>query len=166
LFESQRGTLFLDEMAVALHRAKLLRVLQSVRCGMGEVVCGGSTFGSSRHQRQPRGMVAAGAFLDLFYRINVVEGGIPRCGRREDVRARLHFRAARARVLKSRGGRRVMTACSWPGNVRGLENEVERIAALTVRRKRSPPTFLGPDRDGAAEPCSTSPFSARRRSRP
>ncbi len=142
LFEvADRGTFFLDEigdMSPAL-QVKLLRVLQE-----GTFTPVGDT--ATRHvdvrilaatNRDLRELVARGEFReDLFYRVHVLTITCPPLReRRDDVPLLVdHF-------LRRNGGgrarRKLSPACmarllawSWPGNIRELENEIERLVVL------------------------------------
>ncbi len=143
LFESAHtGTLFLDEigeMPLAL-QAKLLRVLQEK-----EVLRVGGTDPTpvdvrivAATNRDLRRMVAAGHFReDLFYRLNILNLHLPPLRERpEDIAAlAAHFLAdARKRLKLAPQGDRLLpgllphlAAYRWPGNIRELENVIERI---------------------------------------
>jgi transcriptional regulator with PAS, ATPase and Fis domain len=140
LFEQANGgTLFLDEVGEIppFIQAKLLRVLQEREVRrMGE--------GGVRHvdvrvisatNADLGGMVADGRFRkDLFYRINVIEVDIrPLRDRREDLTdLTTHFYRRRGlpEPELTDETKRVLLAYSWPGNIRELENELERLIAL------------------------------------
>ncbi|MCO5166433.1 MAG: sigma-54-dependent Fis family transcriptional regulator [Planctomycetes bacterium] len=148
LFETASGgTLLLDQaaaMSPAL-QAALLRVLEE-----GEV----RPLGAEKKRRvdvrlivstnEPlSALVAAGRFReDLLYRLNVLHLRVPPLReRREDVPALLdHFlrrcaeEVGRPPPVVGDAARELLVAFPWPGNVRQLENEVRRLAALGVRR--------------------------------
>ncbi len=146
------GTIFLDEigtMSQAL-QAKLLRVLQEREF---------EPLGSERTQkvdvrviaatnRDLRQMVKDGRFQeDLYYRLNVIPIHIPPLReRRDDIPVLVeHFIGKHAQ----RAGRRIdgfapgvleaLQAAEWAGNVRELENAVERAVVL------SPTAIIQPD---------------------
>ena len=139
------GTLLLDEVTeipLAL-QAKLLRALQE-----GEVVRIGSSHPVKVDvrvvavtNRDLRTEVAAGRFRqDLFYRLNVVALRPPALRDRPGDIAVLarHFLdkyAPGSPVQISQGAMRLMMAYAWPGNVRQLENAVERAVALSSGRR-------------------------------
>ncbi len=144
LFQSaDGGTLFLDEVAdlpVSM-QVKLLRAIQekSVR------PVGGASeepvdirIISASHRNLPA-MVASGEFRqDLFYRIHVIELLMaPLRARREDipvmidhVLARLAQRTGGAKPRLERSALKALYEHSFPGNVRELENILERATAL------------------------------------
>lgn len=150
LFEqASGGTIFLDEIGEIppYIQAKLLRVLQEGevrRMGEGGVRRVDARLITATNADLAR-MVADGSFRkDLFYRINVVEARVPALReRRGDVIDLVgHFFAARGvqpPQLEGDTGR-ILMAYAWPGNIRELENEVERIVAL-----HSEPGTLTPD---------------------
>jgi transcriptional regulator with PAS, ATPase and Fis domain len=143
LFETaDNGTFFLDEvgdMSPAL-QVKLLRVLQE-----GAFLPVGGT--------QPRQvdvrviaathkdllqLVKKGEFReDLYYRINVIRIQVPSLRERKDDLPVLieHFlrkhrrEGQRTRALAA-GTLQVLKAYHWPGNIRELENEIERLLVL------------------------------------
>lgn len=141
--QADGGTLFLDEigeLALPL-QAKLLRVLQD-----GEVRALGDVTTShvevrvvAATNRDLRAAVEERSFReDLFYRLAVIEIGIPALRSRSDdiVPLAEHFlRRAADRMKKPMVGfsgaamKRIL-AYGWPGNVRELENAVERAVAL------------------------------------
>ena len=92
-------------------------------------------------------MVADGAFReDLFYRLNVIPIALPPLReRREDVPLLVrHFveklsrdlAPGRLPVTMSQEAMRCLMAYGWPGNVRQLENVVERAIALSPGRSQ------------------------------
>ncbi len=138
------GTLFLDEVAdLPMHmQVKLLRVIQekAVRSiGARQEVPVDVRIVSATHRNLAR-LVEQGAFRqDLFYRINVIEVRVPPLReRREDIpllAARFLDRITRewggeALSLSSSAGR-ALQAYDFPGNVRELENVLERAVALS-----------------------------------
>ncbi len=138
------GTLFLDEIGEMPLSAqpKLLRALQEGRFFR----VGGTTTVSvdvrivAATNRDLGVEVEAGRFReDLFYRLNVVPVQLPPLReRREDLEALVAFFVER---FASRQGRPATTftpaaldalrAHSWPGNIRELENAIERAVLLT-----------------------------------
>src|SRR6476619_5449621 len=143
LEQANRGTLFLDEvgtMSPAL-QAKLLRVLQSrefERVGDSHTIKIDVRVIAATNSDLDR-MVADGSFRqDLFYRLNVIPVQLPPLReRRDDIPLLVqHFLQKlcadikRPTVTVSQDALRRLMAYSWPGNVRQLENIVERALAF------------------------------------
>jgi DNA-binding NtrC family response regulator len=144
LFEAaDGGTLFLDELASTspAFQASLLRVLQS-----GEVRRVGSTQSRRVNVRvigasnaPLRDLVAAGSFRsDLFYRLSVLSIELPplrqRTGDVELLTAYFlhHFRRPGEPMPHlTHEALAALTAHSFPGNVRELENALRRAVALS-----------------------------------
>jgi len=137
------GTLFLDEIGdiSGAFQAKLLRVLQEREF---ERVGGSKTIKVDVRlvcatNRNLEEMVAKGDFrADLYYRINVVPVFIPSLReRKEDIPLlALHFLDAfnkdNDRQLRfTERALSILAGCSFPGNVRELENCVNRVATMT-----------------------------------
>ncbi|HQU71338.1 MAG TPA: sigma-54-dependent Fis family transcriptional regulator [Calditrichia bacterium] len=141
--EADRGTLFLDEVANLPFdmQAKLLRVLQE-----GEI----RPVGSNKSQpvnvriiaaasRDLRDLVEKGEFReDLFYRLHVYPIEVPTLNQRmEDIPLLAnHFLKEFAREQNKTAESfaplmmEFMQLRAWPGNIRQLENFVERILTL------------------------------------
>jgi transcriptional regulator with PAS, ATPase and Fis domain len=96
-------------------------------------------------------MVALGSFReDLFYRLNVIPIHLPPLrDRREDIpvlaRYFLDKFAPGAQMQVSQGAMRVLMAFPWPGNVRQLENAIERAVTLSSGRKEIDLVDLPPE---------------------
>ncbi len=137
------GTLFLDEIGdIALSmQVKLLRLLQDreyERLGGTKPLRADVRFVTATF-RDLEAMVKAGTFReDLFYRLNVVTVWLPPLrARREDVpELAEHFAhafapgSAKHSVTFERRALELLAAERWPGNVRQLENLVERLVVL------------------------------------
>ena len=144
---AQGGTLFLDEVAdlpLAM-QVKLLRVIQEKRVrrvgGMTEEVVDVRLISASHQDLQAA--VAAGRFRhDLFYRLNVIEIRMPALRELPDDLPELasHILARLAAVNRcptpvlSPATLSAMTQYDFPGNVRELENILERAMALSEGR--------------------------------
>jgi transcriptional regulator with PAS, ATPase and Fis domain len=142
------GTLFLDEIGdmSPAGQGKVLRVLES-----GEVTPVGSRIPVpvdlrlvSATNRDLKDDIEAGRFRkDLYYRIKVVQLELPPLRERKDDipllaetfldsfsrtlgRGKMHF---------NRAAREALAAYGWPGNIRELQNEVERAVALAYTDK-------------------------------
>lgn len=151
---ANHGTIFLDEIgetSLAM-QVKLLRFLQE-----GEIKPVGS------HQTQKvdvrlitatnrdlEEMIAQGLFRqDLYYRLNVIQITIPPLREhREDILPLAEFFTKRfaEKIHKTIYGideeaQRLLCEYDWPGNVRQLENAIERAAALCLGKYLSKADF-------------------------
>jgi DNA-binding NtrC family response regulator len=141
---AHQGTLFLDEIGDVppSMQARLLRVLQErqfERVGGTETIQVDVRIVAATN-RPLQQMVRKGAFReDLFYRVNVVKIDLPPLRERlEDIPLLAdHFAARfvrpgeRARAFSPRA-LDLLLGYTWPGNIRELENVVQR-ACLTTR---------------------------------
>ena len=148
--QADRGTLFLDEVGnmPSSLQMKLLRVLQereferigdprSVKVDVRVIAATNADLGK---------MVREGTFReDLFYRLNVVAVQLPPLRERlEDIPllvARFIEKLqpageGRESIVVSQNAMRRLMAHKWPGNVRQLENIIERALALSGGRRR------------------------------
>ncbi len=137
------GTLFLDEIGdISLEtQIKLLRVLQE-RCfepvGSVETVRVDVRLITATHQNLEE-LIRAGRFRDdLFYRLNVISMELPPLReRREDIlELALHFLGRAAKRLGKtlthidEEALELLERYPWPGNIRELENIIERAVVL------------------------------------
>jgi two-component system, NtrC family, response regulator PilR len=144
LFEvATGGTIFLDEigeMSMGM-QVKLLRVLQERTLrpvgGVQEVAFDVRVIAATN--KDLREMVAGNTFReDLFYRVSVIPITVPPLReRREDIDLlSSHFlkkyaNAAQKSILRISADSKVMLRLyDWPGNVRQLENTIERAVAM------------------------------------
>jgi two-component system, NtrC family, response regulator AtoC len=145
LEQAHKGTLFLDEvgtMSTAL-QMKLLRVLQErefERVGDSHTIKVDVRVIAATNSDLGR-LVAEGQFReDLFYRLNVIPVQLPALReRKEDVPLLVqHFLQKyaidRPPLTASQEAMRRLMAYPWPGNVRQLENAIERAVAFTAGR--------------------------------
>lgn len=140
---ADKGTIFLDEIGeipLAL-QSKLLRVLQEKNF---ERVGGSKTYGVdvriiSASNRDLKEEVANGRFReDLFYRLNVIHVALPALRERMDDMPLLveHFigkfaaQLAKPNLAMSPEAMRLLMRLPWEGNIRELENTIERAAIL------------------------------------
>jgi DNA-binding NtrC family response regulator len=141
--QAHKGTLFLDEvgtMSPAL-QMKLLRALQErefERVGASNTTKVDVRVIAATNSDLGR-MVSEGQFReDLFYRLNVIPVTLPPLReRREDIPLLVqHFleKLQRGGTTVSQEAMRRLMAYSWPGNVRQLENTVERALAFSGSR--------------------------------
>src|SRR6478735_317199 len=159
LEQANKGTLFLDEvgtMSPAL-QAKLLRVLQErefERVGDAHTIKIDVRVIAATHSDLAK-MVAEGTFReDLFYRLNVIPVQLPALReRRDDIPLLVqHFleklgaeQVPPRHMTMSQDALRRLMAYAWPGNVRQLENVVERALAFSHGRSQIDLPDLGPD---------------------
>ena len=168
LEQAHKGTLFLDEvgtMSPAL-QAKLLRVLQErelERVGDTRLIkIDVRVIAATNTDLTER--VADGTFReDLFYRLNVIPVPLPPLrSRREDIPLLTqHFLRkiggelvpARPQVGLSQEAMRHMMAYEWPGNIRQLENVIERSLAFSQDRSQIDLDDLPPEIQAATDPA-------------
>jgi DNA-binding NtrC family response regulator len=148
LAAAEGGTLFLDEVSAlspAL-QARLLRVIQEREFqplgGTGAIPIDVRVIAGS--SADLKAAVAEGRFReDLFYRLSVIHVHVPPLrDRREDVPLLAqHFLARYCREMNvplkhlSADAMRALAEAPWPGNVRQLENVMERCVALSFGRE-------------------------------
>jgi two-component system, NtrC family, response regulator HupR/HoxA len=166
LFEvADGGTFFLDEigdMSPSL-QVKLLRVLQE-----GTLTAVGTT--EVRHvdvrviaatHKDLQKMVERGEFReDLYYRINVIRILVPPLRERMDDLPllaehflRKHFRGKGKPPRLAEDALQALIRYPWPGNIRELENEIERLLVLGADLDELPLDLLSPrvrDADGTS----------------
>jgi len=146
LKQADRGTLFLDEIGTMSTnlQSKLLRVLQErefERVGDSQSTKVDVRFIAATNSDLAE-MIKLGRFReDLFYRLNVIPIHLPPLrDRREDVPLLVQSfinklgqeqEPARANIRISQEAMRRIMAFDWPGNIRQLENTIERILVLT-----------------------------------
>ena len=137
------GTIFLDEIGEvsAGIQVKLLRVLQErsfERVGGAKTITADVRVVAATN-RDLKEEVAAGRFReDLFYRLNVFPVALPDLAARKDAILPLaeHFAAKFAvasgkRIPEISGAAKAaLTAYRWPGNIRELQNVIERAVIL------------------------------------
>ena len=140
---ADRGTIFLDEIGeipLAL-QSKLLRVLQEKKF---ERVGGSKTFEVdvriiSASNRDLKEEVARSRFReDLFYRLNVIHVSLPSLRERmDDMPLLVDFfitkfgeQLGKEDLTISQEAMRLLMKLPWEGNIRELENTIERAAIL------------------------------------
>jgi len=141
---ADRGTFFLDEIGdITLElQPKLLRVLQEQefeRLGSTKTLQVDVRLVAATHRDLPS-MIRNNQFReDLFYRLNVFPIEIPPLReRREDIPLLVHYFVSRlSRRMQKRiksvpkSAMEVLVNAPWPGNIRELENFIERCVILT-----------------------------------
>ncbi len=141
LFEvADGGTLFLDELGdLSLNlQAKLLRVLESGNFrrlgGVRDIYANVRVLAATNRNLEE--MVRAGQFReDLYYRINVVNIRVPPLReRKEDIPRLAEYFISRMpgkrRIQIGEDALEILHQYSWPGNIRELQNVIERALIL------------------------------------
>ncbi len=140
---AHKGTLFLDEIGDMPHhlQAKILRVIENQtieRLGGEKTIDVNVRIIAATHQDLKR-LIEEGKFReDLYYRLNVVPIVIPPVRDRDDdiIQLAKHFIGIHNRMIKravtriSPQAALLMKAYDWPGNVREIDNVIERILIL------------------------------------
>lgn len=149
--DADGGTLFLDEIGdlTLTNQAKLLRVLQD---GSFKPVGANNSLSTNVRiiaatNKSLKDEVKAGNFReDLLYRINIVEITIPPLRKRKtDIRElALYFigkfsrRHSRSIDGASEAFFEILADYAWPGNIRQLENSIERAVIMKRNGKLEP----------------------------
>jgi DNA-binding NtrC family response regulator len=142
--QANGGTLFLDEIGDISPevQTKLLRVLQEMafeRVGSSQTIAVDVRIIAATHQ-DLEALIRAGRFReDLFYRLNVIPIRTPSLReRKEDIfELAVHFLGRHAERLGRPVGHidaeavEALEAHDWPGNIRELENVIERAVVLS-----------------------------------
>ncbi|WP_067868640.1 sigma 54-interacting transcriptional regulator [Neptuniibacter marinus] len=146
LFQAANGgTLFLDEigdMPTPL-QVKLLRVLQERQIrpvGSTETIAVDVRVISATHRDLEQAMQDNSFREDLFYRLNVINLHLPPLkDRPEDILPLARYFVEQAALRHnpkvkniSSAALQVLAQSSWPGNVRQLENIIEKVTALST----------------------------------
>jgi two-component system response regulator PilR (NtrC family) len=173
---AEKGTVFLDEIGEmsAVMQVKLLRVLQERRFrrvgGLEELTADIRVIAATNQDLSKA--VAEGRFReDLFYRINVIPIALPPLReRREDIPLLAeHFLAKYSEQMNkeisgvSREAMDLLLHYDWPGNIRELENALERAVALeatpAILPDSLPAGIRGDAAKGPAAPAEALPES-------
>jgi DNA-binding NtrC family response regulator len=153
--QASKGTLFLDEIGDLPQelQPKLLNVLQDrefFRVGGSKMLQTNARVIAATNVNL-RSRVEQGSFReDLYYRLNIIELRIPSLReRREDIPALTETILAQIARRRGSGGwhltQRATTALQdfdWPGNVRQLENVLERATAFAEKPSLHADDFL------------------------
>jgi formate hydrogenlyase transcriptional activator len=163
---AEGGTIFLDEIGelTAEIQVALLRVLQERefdRVGGGRPIRADVRVIAATHRDVPAA-IAAGTFRnDLYYRINVFPVEVPPLReRKEDIRLLVEYFIDR---YSSKLGKKItsidkrslahLQAYSWPGNIRELQNVIERSVIVS-----DPEAFSVDESWLSHKPVSTRPL--------
>ncbi|MEO0078330.1 MAG: sigma 54-interacting transcriptional regulator [candidate division WOR-3 bacterium] len=170
------GTVFLDEVGDMSHalQAKLLRVLQDKqfeRVGGRTLLSADVRIVAATNQILEELMKQGGFRTDLYYRLNAIEIFLPPLReRREDIPdlvrsfiAHSSQEYGRKVAAASEEVMRVFLEYSWPGNIRELQNVVERAVVLAegseLRESDLPPEL----RSGTTAGTEPKTFRAERK---
>jgi len=169
---AEKGTVFLDEIGemTPMVQVKVLRVLQERkfrRLGGTEEIDADIRIIAATNRDLTK-LVAEEKFReDLFYRINVIPVRLPPLRERLDDIPLLaeHFLAKYAgQIGRSIAGvspaaMRLLQAYAWPGNIRELENAIERAVALEATSMVQPSSL--PEHVQSGVPRTDRPFDGR-----
>lgn len=167
--EASGGTLFLDEIGelpLSL-QVKLLRFLQEEE--IRRVGASRSTKVDVRvvaaTARDLGEMVKSGSFReDLYYRLNVLQIAVPPLRDRKDdipllverFLVKYGLRLGRPAMSISRAALRILMDYHWPGNIRELENTIERAMVLSDSDRIEPESL--PEKLGGEPQPAELPF--------
>lgn len=171
LFEAaEKGSIFFDEIStLSLEtQAKILRVMQEkefMRLGGTKIIKVDTRIIAATNTHLEE-LIQQRAFReDLFYRLNVIKIELPPLReRKEDIPLLIkHFIDFYAKENKkeieglSEDVMEILENYDWPGNIRELENLIERAAVLTKSKfitRESLPSFLLTQQKNEAKPVS------------
>ncbi len=142
------GTIFLDEVAELpmQTQVRLLRILETgefIRVGSSKPIKTNVRVVAATNENMQRA-IASGKFReDLYYRLNTIPIYLPPLrNRQEDIH--LIFRKFASDfadkykmppIKLTTNGAEVLTAYSWPGNIRQLRNMVEQLSVIETQRE-------------------------------
>jgi two-component system response regulator PilR (NtrC family) len=166
---AERGTVFLDEIGEmsAVMQVKLLRVLQERRfrrVGGLEELQADIRVVAATNQDLTRA-IAEGRFReDLYYRINVIPISLPPLReRREDIALLaehfvVKYNEQMGKTISgiSHESMELLARYDWPGNIRELENVIERAVALEPTPAILPDSLPAVVRGETARPAAAS----------
>ncbi|MBN2602460.1 MAG: sigma-54-dependent Fis family transcriptional regulator [Candidatus Marinimicrobia bacterium] len=146
--DAESGTLFLDEIAETSPalQVRFLRVLQErtfQRVGGTEAIQANVRIISATNKDLLKEVKAGNFREDLFYRLNVISIPVPPLReRRDDIPLLIKHFIQKYAALHNSQVQSVdktviesLTNHSWPGNIRELENVIERAVALSEHSK-------------------------------
>ncbi len=165
LFEAaENGTIFFDEISsLKLEtQSKLLRVMQEkefMRLGGTKIIKVDARVVAATNSELEELVRQKSFRQDLFYRLNVIKIELPPLrDRKEDIPLLVkHFVNIYGKENKkeiegiSEDVLEILVNYDWPGNIRELENLIERAVVLTktnlITRENLPPFFVSPQRE-------------------
>lgn len=158
------GTIFLDEVdAMSLNlQVKLLRVLQErqfVKVGSVQPIALDVKIIAASNRRLEEAIKEKQFREDLFYRLNVVKLELPPLRERvEDISLLARYFVSKFNKITGKHIRRIsedaleiLITYRWPGNIRELENAIERAVVMAeteeIRREDLPIEIVNPPDD-------------------
>ncbi len=168
LFEAaENGTIFFDEISSLNQetQSKLLRVMQEkefMRLGGTKIIKVDVRVVAATNSELEELVRQQRFRQDLFYRLNVIKIELPPLRKRkEDIPLLVkHFLDIYGKENKkeiegvSEDVLEILTLYDWPGNIRELENLIERAVVFTktniITRESLPPFVIAPDGEKAA----------------
>ncbi len=142
--QAQKGTILLDEIGETLPstQVKLLRFLQDGEIrpvGGNKALYVDVRIIAATNENLEKAVELGRFRKDLFYRINVIRIHIPPLReRREDVAMLVDYFLEKFSLKLNKGqkalsveAKNAMMRYDWPGNIRELQNTIERVVALT-----------------------------------
>lgn len=159
--EAENGTLFLDEigdLSLSL-QAKLLRVLQErkiKRVGENEFRPINARIISATHKNLSQEVIEGRFREDLFFRLNVIPIHIPNLrSRPEDIMPLAEHFLKKYTLINgspardfSREAKKFLLENAWKGNVRELENSIERAVVMCTEPMIQCSDFLVANAEG------------------
>lgn len=169
--QAHQGTIFLDEigeMDLGL-QAKLLRVIQTKefqRVGGNETITSDVRLVSATNRELKEDVAQKRFREDLYFRIAAFPVFIPPLrARKSDILVlaehflKLFGQSAGKSLKFSRETLRLLYEYPWPGNIRELENAIQRAVVLTDRKEISPPDLPVALQSYAPEASAVVPFT-------
>ena len=145
VLDAAQGTLFLDEIGdmPLSGQAKVLRMIQDrevVPVGGSKAVPFDVRIIAATNKDLKKEIAEGNFRKDLFYRLNVINLNMPPLrDRKEDIAVLANYflknnavKLERTNIKFTADALEALTNYDWPGNIRELENEIERAVALNI----------------------------------
>ena len=145
VLEADKGTLFLDEIGdmPLSGQSKVLRMIQDrevVPVGGSKAVPFDVRIIAATNKDLKKEIAEGNFRKDLFYRLNVINLNMPPLRDRiEDIAVLANYflknnavKLERTNINFTADALEALTNYDWPGNIRELENEIERAVALNI----------------------------------
>ncbi|KUJ96080.1 MAG: CheY-like receiver, AAA-type ATPase and DNA-binding domain-containing response regulator [Desulfonauticus sp. 38_4375] len=154
--EANKGTLFLDEIGdmPLSQQVKLLRVIQEkelLRVGATKPVKIDVRFIAATHRNLQEEIEEGNFRQDLFFRLNVISITLPPLReRKEDIPILANYFLVKKTQEQQKNIKgfdpetiKFLKTYTWPGNIRELENVIERMVALSQNEILAPDDLPG-----------------------